>query len=161
MIHRLLLVLPLVLMSCRLTPDPTEPPPEEELRRRLLSRAIHGLQNGGSAEAEAVLAAAGERAVPHLRKLLDESSDPVLAARVRSILLYSGDEQGLSTAEQVDLLLFDLARDEPHPYLGLKALDRLMSLGEDAVPPLEEAARMDDGRGRAARRLLSRLREAH
>ena len=143
--HRTILlpVFVILVAGCRTSPQPPRVPPE----------------NGGSAEAEEYLAAAGERAVPELRALLASTDDPDLAERMRSLLLYAGEDMDLSVEERVDLLLFDLSRSEPHPYLGLKALDRLLELGDAAIPPLEIAAARSDARGRTARRLLSRMRE--
>ncbi|MHC4469362.1 MAG: hypothetical protein ACYTDY_12605 [Planctomycetota bacterium] len=160
--NRACLLLVLVLLGgCGTTSEKPAPPSEAEVQRLLLVTALRVLEDESSAEAEAAIAAAGDKAVPHLLALLEETSDSALEDRVRSLLLYAGEDMDLTLEEQVDLLLHDLARDEPHPYLRLKAIDRIRSLGKEAIPPLQAAASREDEKGRAARRLLSRMREVH
>ncbi len=125
----------------------------------LLASAVASMENGGSQEAEAYLAVVGEPAVPVLKDLLAATEDPRVKERLRSLLLYAGEDTGLSVEDQVGVLLRDLSREESHPYVGIKALDRILELGDEAIPPLETAAEQGDARGRAARRLLSLLRE--
>jgi hypothetical protein len=157
-----ILLLPalVLVLGCRSASELPSPPPEEEIQRRFMDDALREIQNGGSPEAEAYLAAAGSRAVPELREILGRTEDPDTEGRLKSLLLYAAEDTGLTVDEQVEVLLYDLSRDEPHPFLGVKALDRILGLGEEAIPPLEHASTRRDARGRAARILLSRLREA-
>jgi hypothetical protein len=112
------------------------------------------LARTGSPLAEEFLGASGEEAVPWLLRLL-ESTDPDVRRRARGLLLSLGHELTLTPADEVDLILFDLTRQERHAFAGLRAIERLRTLGASAIPALRQAAAGSGKRAEVARRLLS------
>jgi hypothetical protein len=160
--HLPLLFLPLVL-ACGSTPShsPTKTAPDAPVplsREALLREAAAIFERTGSLEAEAILAAAGEEAVPLVRPLLG-AEDPQIRWRTLGLLLDAGEPLDLDTEEQVDLILFDLTRHEVWAYASLRALARLKALGDEARPRLREVAAGSDDQATAARQLLARFWE--
>ena len=149
------LVLMFVVGGCATAPaDPAPPPPPLE-RDAALRAAAGALAAGGGGFAEEFLSAAGGEATPWVRPLLDNPDSEVRLV-AQALLLSAGEDLGLSSAEEVDLILFDLARDEAHPYAGMRALERLRVLGDAAKPALLIASGDTGRRGEVARRLLDR-----
>jgi hypothetical protein len=120
-----------------------------------LDEAAEAMANGFP-EGVARLAAAGPDAVPYLTPML-ESKDRQLRMTALRLLVDSGEDIELSTADRVDLLLAEVVRPESPPYSSLRALAELEEMGSAADAALEIAAEREDEEGAAARGLL-RLR---
>ena len=113
----------IVLAGCASSsPDapPLDDPPEREA---VMEAAASELAAGRFGFAEEFLSAAGPEASPWLRPLLD-SNRPDVRLAAQAMLLSAGEDLGLSSEEEVQVILFDLSRQESHPFAGIRALDR-------------------------------------
>lgn len=150
-----LLLLAMIAGACRQVspaPVPREPAPPREsppdpaaLARRL---------RAGDAEAEARLAALGPDARPWLEPLV-EDGDPEVRMRARSVLLSADGDTDDTGRKRLEVLIHDLARPAP-PFVALRAIGRLRSLGAAGREALETAAAGTGPDAEAARRLLRR-----
>jgi len=159
-LHLPLFLLPLVL-ACGSTSTPvaTEAPSRPAVTRQLLlEEAVLAFFRTGSLESEAILASSGPEVIPLLRPLL-KAEDPDIRWRTLGLLLDAGAPITLDTSQQVDLILFDLSRREVWAYASLRALGRLQSLGDDALPRLREVADGEGDQALTARDLLTSLGE--
>lgn len=149
----LITLLPLLVLSGACQHSVSSPPERRPPRPVMsLSEAASAMAEG-SVSGEARLAAAGPDAVPHLTPML-KSPDRDVRRKALRLLVDSGEDIELSVEDRVDLLLFEIVREDSQPYSALRALSEMEELGPDAVPALRVAARRDDAEADAARRLL-------